>query len=389
MDIYNNKSGLKIALLAIALLIGGLSLYYTDSLVKKLAEREKKMIDLYAKGLELAVKTDESGNLAFLFQEIIEANNSIPVILANDQGEPVSSKNVEIPPGFTRAEEQEFFKREMVRMMEQHAPIKVEFLPGSYNFIYYKNSYILTQLQYYPLIQLTIIGIFALMGYLAFDYSRNAEQNRVWVGLAKETAHQLGTPLSSLIGWNEIFKSDPDLQNNIGVQELEKDIHRLEMITSRFSNIGSKPSLKDENVYQMVQQGVAYLQNRVSSKVNFILPPNDLQLTAKANASLMDWVIENICKNAIDAMEGRGTIRFDFMELDKGKVAIDISDSGKGIPKSKFKEIFRAGFTTKQRGWGLGLTLVKRIVESYHKGKIFVLASEPEKGTTFRIILNR
>ena len=389
VDIYKNKSGLKIALLAIAILIGGLSLYYTDSLVKKLAEREKKMIDLYAKGLELAVKTDESGNLAFLFQEIIEANNSIPVILANDKGEPVSSKNVETPPGFSRSEEQEFLKREMLRMMEQHQPIKVEFLPGVYNFIYYKNSYILTQLQYYPLIQLTIIGIFALMAYLAFDYSRNAEQNRVWVGLAKETAHQLGTPLSSLIGWNEIFKGDPALKDNIGVQELEKDIHRLEMITARFSNIGSKPSLKDEDVYELVAQGVGYLQNRVSSKVNFILPKENMFITVKANTSLMDWVIENICKNAIDAMDGKGTIRFEFTEQEGNKVAIDISDSGKGIPKSKFKEIFRAGFTTKQRGWGLGLTLVKRIVEAYHRGKIFVLASEPDKGTTFRIILNK
>jgi len=389
VDIYRNKSGLKIALLTIALIIGGLSLYYTDSLVKKLADREKKMIDLYAKGLELAVKTDESGNLAFLFQEIIEANNSIPVILTNDRGEAVSSKNVETPPGYSHTEEQAFLKREMLRMMEQHPPIKVEFLPGDYNYIYYKNSYILTQLQYYPLIQLTIIGIFTLMAYLAFDYSRNAEQNRVWVGLAKETAHQLGTPLSSLIGWNEIFKTDPALKDNLGVQELEKDIHRLEMITARFSNIGSKPSLKDENVYDLVAQGVNYLQNRVSSKVNFILPKENPGFVVKANTSLMDWVIENLCKNAIDAMDGKGTIRFEFNEQDKNKISIDITDSGKGIPKSKFKEIFRAGFTTKQRGWGLGLTLVKRIVEAYHGGKIFVLSSEPDKGTTFRIILNK
>ncbi|HEY8400905.1 MAG TPA: HAMP domain-containing sensor histidine kinase, partial [Cytophagaceae bacterium] len=365
------------------------SIYYTNTLVKKLAEREEKLIDLYAKGLQFAVDPDNNGNLTFLFQEIIEANNSIPVILTDEFENPISDKNISFPKKASEAEIKEILKKEIQLMKAEHAPIVVEYA-GIKNYIFYRNSYLLTQLVYYPYIQLTVIAIFAIIAYLAFSYSRNAEQNRVWVGLAKETAHQLGTPLSSLMAWVELFKSNPNYQNDEIVAELEKDVNRLEMITSRFSNIGSVPILNNENIECAITTGVNYLRNRISDKIVFSieseLPP---ETTAKINKPLFDWVIENICKNAADAITGPGFINIKISGIADNKIAIDISDSGKGIPRSKISDVFKPGYTTKKRGWGLGLTLVKRIVENYHKGKIFVLSSEVGKGTTFRIIINR
>jgi two-component system, sporulation sensor kinase E len=389
LDIYQNRSKFKLIILIIAVVIGTVSIYYTQSLVNKLAEREKKLIDLYAKGLKTAISPENSGGLTFLFQEIIEANNSVPVILTDENKLPISEKNLFIPDGLSEAERIEFMKKEISEMEKEHEPIVVEFGPGLKNYIFYKNSYLLTQLVYYPFIQLTVIAIFAIIAYLAFSYSRNAEQNRVWVGLAKETAHQLGTPLSSLMAWLELLKSNPKYEGEEALIELDKDIVRLEMITARFSNIGSVPTLSDENVYQAVKSNIDYLRSRISSKVIFsIISDVEVSATAKINKPLFEWVIENICKNATDAMNGVGRIDIRIVRMNDGKIAIDISDTGKGIPRSKAQEIFKPGYTTKKRGWGLGLTLVKRIVENYHNGKIFVLFSELGKGTTFRIILN-
>ncbi|WP_369750982.1 ATP-binding protein [Pontibacter sp. BAB1700] len=225
---------------------------------------------------------------------------------------------------------------------------------------------------------------------MSFSYSRKAEQNRVWVGLAKETAHQLGTPLSSLMAWYEYMKASPKFENEPITAELWKDIRRLEIITERFSNIGSVPLLRDENVLQVTENAINYLQNRISSKVEFSVTSNFApDITAKVNVPLFDWVIENICKNAVDAMEGRGSIRLQLSLLGKSQVALDISDTGKGIPKSKMDSVFLPGFTTKKRGWGLGLALAKRIIDNYHAGKLYVKSSEIGKGTTFRIVLNR
>jgi len=389
LDIYQNRSKFKLVILIIAVFIGAVSIYYTQSLVNKLADREKKLIDLYAKGLKTAINPENSGGLTFLFQEIIEANNSVPVILTDEHKLPISEKNLFIPNGLTEAERISFMKKEISEMEKEHEPIVVEFGPGLKNYIFYKNSYLLTQLVYYPFIQLTVIAIFAIIAYLAFSYSRNAEQNRVWVGLAKETAHQLGTPLSSLMAWLELLKSNPKYEGEEALVELDKDIVRLEMITARFSNIGSVPTLTDENVYQAVKLNIDYLKSRISSKVIFsIISDVEVSATAKINKPLFEWVIENICKNATDAMNGIGRIDVRILRMNDGKIAIDISDTGKGIPRSKVQEIFKPGYTTKKRGWGLGLTLVKRIVENYHNGKIFVLFSELGKGTTFRIILN-
>lgn len=390
LDIYNIRSKFKIFILLIALFIGGCSIYYTNHLVKKLAGREQKLIDLYAKGLKYVADPSNSGNLTFLFQEIIEANNSIPVILTDDQEVPISDKNIEYPKGLSKVNKQKFLVKELEEMKAEHPPIAVEYAPGFKNLIFYKNSFLLTQLVYYPYIQLTIIAIFAIIAYLAFSYSKNAEQNRVWVGLAKETAHQLGTPLSSLMAWVELFKVDPKFENKEIVVELEKDVQRLEMITARFSNIGSVPALIDEDIFLTVSNTINYLKSRVSKKVKFsvnsFVPPNT---TAKLNKPLFDWVIENICKNAVDAMDGIGFININIASLNENKVTVDISDSGKGIHKSKLDTVFHAGYTTKKRGWGLGLTLAKRIVDNYHRGKIYVHSSELGKGTTFRIVLNR
>jgi two-component system, sporulation sensor kinase E len=388
LDIYNNKSKFKIAILVVSLLVGIGSIYYTQTLVQKLAQREQKLIDLYAKGLQYAVDPKNNSDLTFLFQEILDSNSTIPVILTDEKGVPQSFLNIDFPKKLSEKEKQKFLIAEIEEMRAIYSPIVIDYSElGFKNFIYYKNSRFLTQLKYYPYIQLSIIGALGIIAYVAFSYSRNAEQNRVWVGLAKETAHQLGTPLSSLIAWVEILKSMPE--NNEMAVELEKDVQRLEMITARFSNIGSSPAPTNENVIAAVNDVVDYLRSRTSIKVLMKVQSEvSTDSTMKINKPLFDWVLENICKNGIDAMDGIGQLTLKISE-ENNKIAIDISDTGKGIPRSKFKDVFKPGYTTKKRGWGLGLTLVKRIVENYHHGKIFVLESELGKGTTFRVLIEK
>jgi signal transduction histidine kinase len=241
-------------------------------------------------------------------------------------------------------------------------------------------------LLYYPYLQLAVVSFFGFIAYLAFSYARTAEQNSVWVGLAKETAHQLGTPISSLMAWVEIFKSTPAFAEHSIVDELDKDIKRLEIVTSRFSNIGSTPKLKEENIYEIIKEGIAYLQLRVSTKIKLSVSTNlneDFHLPI--NKPLFSWIIENLVKNAVDAMQNEGNIHVLISQEQVNKIIIEVSDSGKGMTKKQAEQAFNPGFTTKQRGWGLGLTLVKRIVEEYHGGKIKIKATDIEKGTTFRI----
>ena len=367
---------------------------YTNSLVNKLKDREQRLIDLYAKSLEYAGSESNTANISFIVQEIIIPNNSIPVIVTDEFDEPIDSKNLtSVEKARNPREKNRILKEEILVMKKIYEPIPIIFRDEQdqivgFNLVYYKNSELLAQLQYYPYIQLTVIAIFGLIAYIAFNYSKTAEQNRVWVGLAKETAHQLGTPLSSLMAWVEYFKTDEKLKDEEIVKELDKDIKRLEMITSRFSNIGSVPQLKNENIFDAVSETMAYLQGRISSKVKVDITsfPNT-QVVAGINKPLFDWVIENICKNAVDAMAGSGKINIKILKGNEGKVYIDVSDTGKGISKSKIANVFQPGYTTKKRGWGLGLTLVKRIIEIYHQGKIFVKSSEIDKGTTFRIVL--
>jgi C4-dicarboxylate-specific signal transduction histidine kinase len=382
MSIYERKQRWKLLLLIVAIMIGVSSLYYTNILVAKLSFEERKKVELWAKAMRQLVDTDTSNlkNDVTILLEVIQNNRTIPVILTDNEDNIAGSKNLDS----IKSKDQSYLQKQLQIMKVQNEAILIDLGDGIKNHLYYKNSTILQQLTWYPYIQLGVILIFIAISYFAFSSSRKAEQNKVWVGLTKETAHQLGTPTSSLLGWIEVLKSRGQDQQIIS--ELSKDVHRLEIITERFSKVGAKPKLTSSNVLQAIRKTVEYLKSRSSLKVNFILNLPQKEILIPINTSLFEWVIENICKNAIDAIEGSGQIEIKVSDT-KRWVIIDISDSGKGISKSKFKTIFKPGFTTKERGWGLGLSLAKRIIEIYHKGKLFVERSELKKGTTFRIML--
>ena len=388
VDIYSRNTWWKIAFLVFCAMVGAFSLYLTDKLVTKLEEREKQQIEIYAESFKYMMTNDVNKDINFFFDKIKKSNenNTIPIISKDGSGY-LDSRNIEIPKELNSQEKQTFLKDKLEEIIrDNNVPIEVDMVFHK-EYIYYGNSQLLNILRYYPLFQLLIVLIFGLAAYLFFDASRRSEQNRVWVGLAKETAHQLGTPLSSLTAWVEFFKTDPGYDQEI-VKELEKDVQRLDVITTRFSNIGSVPVLKEEDIVETIETFMSYLQKRISTKVSFSfvneLPPNTV---IKLNKYLFEWVIENICKNAVDAMEGVGALKVVIKELKNSQIAIDISDTGKGIAKKNLSKIFNPGFSTKKRGWGLGLTLAKRIIENYHNGKLTVKNSEVNKGTTFRILL--
>ncbi len=394
LDFYQNNSNLKWVVLAASVVISIGSIYYTNILVDQLKERERQQVQLYAKAIEYAANDDDSGDVNFIANEILFQNNSIPIIQVTDKGRVLSSRNVEVVETWTDDRRDSFLKNELRLMAQTYEPITVTLRDPQTGevfgtqFIYYKNSFLLKQLIAYPYIQLSVIAIFGFIAYLAFNYSKAAEQNRVWVGLAKETAHQLGTPLSSLMAWVEVIRDDPEMKQKGMVEELEKDIQKLRIVTERFSSIGSVPALKKENIVNLINNVVNYLRPRVSSKVKMEVFTLSENIFANVHAPLFEWVIENLSKNSVDAMGNTGTIAIKILRGNEGKIFIDISDTGKGIPRSKIDHVFRPGFTTKKRGWGLGLTLAKRIIETYHDGKIFVKSSEENLGTTFRIVLN-
>lgn len=317
------------------------------------------------------------------FNEVVNNSASVPVIITDStRTELVAWGKIDT----TRLKDPAFVKNTIDEMAAYNEPIEIV-IADRKHYIFYKDSFLLTQLRYFPVIQLIIIGIFLLVSYLLFSIARRSEQNQVWVGLAKETAHQLGTPLSSMMAWVEYLRSKDIGEGTI--EELEKDVNRLNTIAERFSKIGSAASLKTENVVEVIYNSVAYLKTRTSNKVSFhVLPQRDAVLLTRLNYQLFDWVIENLVKNAVDAMEGEGDIRIEMSE-DENLVHIDISDTGKGIPKKKFRTIFNPGYTSKQRGWGLGLSLTQRIIREIHDGKIYVKSSVPGKGTTFRITLRK
>jgi len=384
---YISKKIIPFIVITCSIIIGASSLYYTEILVKKLADREQHMINLYARGLKELSQTDDNKFIMFLLDEIIEENHSIPVILTDEKYNLISSKNIDFPEKASKEVIQKIVKNEIKEMKEEYKPIVIEYM-GLKNYIFYKNSYLLRQLIYFPYLQTGVLSFFGFIAYLAFNFSRKAEQNKVWVGLAKETAHQLGTPISSLMAWIELMKADPELQA-VALDELSKDTYRLQMITERFSNIGSVPKLNKMNILEIVNENIDYLKQRVSNKIIFEIVtemPDDFEVLV--NKPLFGWVIENICKNAIDAMEGDGKMKIYLTQEVHNKLIIDMIDTGKGMSKKQMKQVFEPGFTTKKRGWGLGLTLVKRIIENYHAGKIKVKETEIGKGTTFRIELN-
>lgn len=496
--IYRRKRQWKVWLFLVALVIVAASLWYSNVLVRKIAQderaririwanaiqnsatlvnstnqffeqlkdEERKRVELYAE-VQKRLNSDENPDITF-YLEIIEKNKSIPVILTDGSGKIISSVNTEnlndtvmtgkllkeysqYPPiridyykgnlnyiyykdsklftelqvvlnnlvssffndivnnsasvpviitdstrsrvinsGHTDSllvKDSSYLAHQISEMSYQNEPIIIQVPDRGKIFIFYKDSYVLKQLRYFPYIQFALIGIFLLVAYLLFSTARWSEQNQVWVGLAKETAHQLGTPLSSMMAWVDYLETKGIDKETIS--ELQKDIKRLNTVTDRFSKIGSPPLLKPENIVSLVYESVEYLKTRTSQKVVFrINVPSETRIVVPLNYQLFDWVIENLVKNALDAMSGKGSISIDILEEDN-LVKIDVADTGKGMPRKMFKTIFNPGFSSKQRGWGLGLSLTRRIVSEYHKGKIFVKSSVIGKGTTFRIVLKK
>lgn len=369
----------KLVFIIIGAAIVLISTLFTNNLAKSLAKEERKKIELWAEATRQFILADESTNIDFILK-IIEENTTIPVIIVDKNDNKLHSRNINEPT--TNIDN--FYIKEIARLKGKNPPIEVK-LDDDLQYIYYDDSSLLKKLYYFPYIQLGIIFVFLLIAFLAFSSTKKEEQNRVWVGLSKETAHQLGTPISSLLAWVDILKARHEEDKLIG--EMAKDVNRLRIIAERFSKIGSAPDLQIVSLNEALENAVTYINNRSSQKVDIRCHfPHDNPLFAKLNVPLFEWVIENLCKNAIDAMDGIGKIEIIVSEKEK-EVFIDVKDTGKGIERNKFKTIFSPGFTTKKRGWGLGLSLAKRIIEEYHGGKIFVKQSELQVGTTFRIIL--
>lgn len=380
-SIYDSRQRLKLAFIFTAVLIAIASVVVSDMLIKNLAQEERQKIEVWSEATRVMTSENPSLNMNLILK-IIQGNNSIPVILCNDQDSVLSYNNLQIPD----EQSDVFMKKKVQELKGKNLPIVIDMEDGTFQYLYYDDSIILKRLLIYPYVQLSVVFVFILLAFLALASTKKAEQNKVWVGLSKETAHQLGTPISSLIAWVEYLRTkaiDPSLLN-----EMEKDVKRLETIAERFSKIGSNPDPTPVNINNSVAMALEYMSTRISSKVKIHTCLPDHPILVLMNDSLFAWVIENLTKNAVDAMEGQGEITFQIEEKEK-VVRIDITDTGKGIPKSKFKTVFNPGYTTKKRGWGLGLSLVKRIIESYHGGKIFVKGSEAGKGTTFRIELRK
>lgn len=499
MNLYSRKQRWKLVLALLALAIVGASLWYSNRIVDKVRQEERRKVELWAEAVrnraqlvnytdslfhrlrveerkrvelwaeaQVHLASDDVNDLSF-YLKVVSENTTIPVIITDADGRPVTARNLDkgtegnveamraevqrmdqahtpipitlfgsrkqylhytdsrivteleqvmdniirsfisetvmntaaVPVIYTDSTrtrviehsnidaetmaDSALLQARIALMAQANTPIEVSLAGRGRNYIFYEESRVITQLRYFPYVQFVIIGLFLLVSYALFSLFRNAEQNQVWVGMAKETAHQLGTPLSSLMAWMELLKengADP-----AAVGEMRRDVARLETITERFSKIGSAPELLPENLDRTLRDTVQYLQPRMPSRVRIdVAPAADPGLTIPLNRALFSWVLENLVRNAVDAMEGAGSITI-TTEQDGNRVHVDVADTGKGIPASKLKTVFRPGYTTKKRGWGLGLSLTKRIVERYHNGRIFVKRSAPGKGTTFRITL--
>ncbi len=370
----------KTYLITVALVIVTATLYYTNQLATKLSLEEKNRAELLIKALK-ELNSEDDADVSFAF-EVVTDNKTTPLIIVAE-GDSISQYiNIDTvgskdPAGLVKKKLEEF--------KDEHPPIISHFGSGQ-NYIYYGDSYLLRQLRFFPYVQLTIIFLFLVVVLITISIAHRSIQNQVWVGLSKETAHQMGTPLSSLVGWMELLK-DHEI-NQEAVVEMQKDVDRLQLVADRFSKVGSVPNLEEENLIDRLRNMVDYMQKRAPSKVAISLNSPVDDVPVNISGPLLDWVVENLMRNALDAMDGKGSITVTVQNHPQ-QVWIDIQDTGKGIPAHQVKKIFNPGFTTKKRGWGLGLSLAKRIVEKYHHGSIFVKHSEPGKGTTFRIILRR
>ena len=394
MNIYSRKKKWKLLLFSLAAIIGISSLFVTNMLVKELKNEERKKIELWADATKHLVRQTGQGDYSLAIK-VISENNNIPVILIYACDSILETRNFQI---YTKLDSilfklhlkkaaeitPKFLRTELKKIKDNgEEPIEVNII-GDKQWIYYKDSALLNRLRFYPIYQLIFIVLFMLIAYFMFSSSRRSEQNQVWAGMAKEAAHQLGTPLSSLIAWIERLKSQGERQEIIS--EMKKDITRLETITDRFSKIGSKPKLKNINIVTVINEAANYLKSRFPEKVTIKLSFEQKEMVVPINKVLLHWVIENICKNAVDAMKGKGEICIDVIN-EKKYISINISDTGEGINRSILKNIFKPGVTSKKRGWGLGLSLSKRIISEYHKGSIFVKESTQGIGATFTVRL--
>jgi len=385
---------IKIILLLIAVLIVIGTLYYTQTLVSKLQEKERQIVELYAKGIEyLANTTNPDVDITFLFDNIIKPID-FPLIQTDAENNVYSRtdvRNIEIDSNLTEVQFKEFISATITEMDATHPPIEVKYEGMIINKIHYGDSEQIKQLKFYPYIQLAIAAMFILLGYIGFSSIKRSEQSNIWVGMAKETAHQFGTPISSLMGWLEMLKinyKQPDKVLDIS-EEISDDVEKLNKITYRFSKIGAKPELSQKNVIDEIKQITTYFERRLpqTGKSVELKISGDENAHAEINSELFGWVIENLIKNALDAIDDpNGRIEI-FVQVVRNKVEIEVTDSGKGIEMKRRKDVFRPGYSTKKRGWGLGLSLSKRIIEGYHGGKIFLKHSKPGEGTTFKIIL--
>ncbi len=372
----------KTLLALIAIFIVGATIYYSNYISKKLAVEERKKVELWVSATNNLLTTED---VAFEL-EIVKSNNDIPIILTDEKDSIIDSKNLD---SFMLQTDKKYLNQKLKEFKAENEPVlwKNPIDTLQTNKYYYGKSELAKEVKYYPLIQLFIVALFIVITLMALRSNYRSTQNQVWAGLAKETAHQLGTPVSSLKGWVEVLRETNDKSIT---DEIEKDVSRLELISDRFSKIGSKPKLEEVNIVSQIQTMMDYMKKRAGANVQFSIKNNteDNHISAFISPPLFDWVIENLLKNALDAMEGKGSINVSI-EDKAAQIIIDVADSGKGISKQNIGKVFKPGFTTKKRGWGLGLTLTKRIAEQYHNGNIYVKQSEPGKGTTFRIVLNK
>ena len=377
---------IKIILVIAAIIIAMTSLLVSHYLVKDLSNEERKKMETWAEALNVLNHADEHTDLSLVL-DVLQGNTTIPVVILDSAGNVGDYRNISID-GRTAEDTNNYITQYGHRLYESGKYIKINLTDSAkindYQLVCYDDSVLLKRLSQYPYWQLGIVMVFVVVAIFALLSSKKAEQNKVWVGLSKETAHQLGTPISSLMAWVEILKENhPDDEL---IPEMNKDVKRLERIAERFSKIGSLPEKEDGSLNEVLDRVVNYMRKRISNKVEIICSLPEQEVIVKMNESLIEWVIENLCKNAVDAMEDHGTITLTLFQ-ERQTAVVEVMDTGKGIRKKDFNHVFMPGFTTKQRGWGLGLSLAKRIVEDYHQGRIFVKSSELGKGTTFRIEL--
>lgn len=384
MAYFEKRNVWKYGLIAAAFIFVAATLLYTNRLAGKIAEEELQRVQQIADVYQYISTAEDIQDYGF-FIDLIQSNKTVPIISTDNNGNIIDFLNLDSAKAKSNPE---YLEKQLLSMKNYSDPIRFKISEDSFQLIYFKHSYLYAQLRFYPIIQLCIVAAFLIFAYIVFNTARRSEQNRVWVGMAKETAHQLGTPISSLVAWVDYLKeSSGDLESKRNIMdEMEKDVKRLELIADRFSKVGSMPDLIERDIAVELENSLDYIKRRSSKKVQFNFNHPQSAIIGKLNPTLFNWVIENLLKNALDAMEGNGVIHMELQQHPK-QIIIDIRDSGKGIPRSHFNRVFEPGFSTKKRGWGLGLTLAKRIIENYHGGKIFVKSSTLGKGTTFRILL--